>query len=151
MKSIQVILLLASCFLLIPQAYAQGPSWIHGQSERVYKWEDDRGEVQYTRYPPRDRTYEEVERSYPVASDAGEADADTASADTAEEKSDKPLTPDEQVSQNCITATNNLALLQDPQTLLSYQDNEGKTVSIDKKAREEQIARARKNIAEFCK
>jgi len=154
----RILLLALVCLLLAPSAFAAKPAWVHGQAERVYKWTDDHGNIQYTQYPPDRREYEEVERAYPVApgSDSAGQSGDEASSTTdgsgaAQEASDSGVTVSEQDKQNCITASNNLVLLENPITNVTYVGKEGKTVSIDEKERAARIQQAKKNIEQYCK
>ena len=132
---------------------AQSASWVHGISGRVYKWTDDGGNVQYTQYPPDNRPYEEVDRAdapalQPDASD--QVGDETAGNESAPAKGGG-LTPDEQMKQNCLTATDNLTLLSTPLAQVTYVGADGKTVVVDDKERAARIEQAKKNIAEYCK
>jgi hypothetical protein len=133
--------------------FAQRASWVHGQSTHVYKWTDDDGMIQYTQYPPGKRKYELVERAAAVESGAEIGDAASADAQGGgDQASDGAgVTVSEQNKQNCITATNNLILLENPLANVTYAGPDGKTVPISQKERTARIEQARKNIAEYCK
>lgn len=149
----RIIPILLTLLLILPEVFAAGPSWVHGISGSVYKWTDDEGNVQYTQYPPANKAYEQVERASVPAGQVEESDTAAGEGNDGAGQSDPGVgvTVDEQNKQNCITATNNLILLENPLANVTYVNPEGKTVQIDSKEKAARIEQARKNIAEYCK
>ena len=157
--NMKLLLILMGCFLLVPLLHAEGTSSrLQGLSDRVYKWVGDDGKTQYTQYPPDNRKYEEVERTYSSAdSDEQAADESSAPVGDAGENGTAPKSgtegggADELTKRNCVTAQNNLVLLEAPQVGITYMDAEGNTIEVDAKERAARIKAATKQVAEFCK
>lgn len=121
-------------------------------SDRVYRWVDDDGQVQYTQYPPPDKDYTEIAKPAVTEEQAAEqAGGDAASPPAASAASSaEGLTPKEQANRNCVTATNNLALLETSSTQIVYYGSDGKSVNLPDEERAARIEQAKQNIAEFC-
>ena len=128
-----------------------------GQPGGVYKWQDKRGQVHYTQYPPMGVDaveVKEVEPSYPTrppgAAGQQPADIAQASGEKAESPGDAKAKEDELKRKNCNTAKKNLVLLQSKASDLSYVDNEGNTVKVDDKERAARLEAAKQNVKEYC-
>jgi len=147
------LIILTACFLLAAQLQAGELSKWSGPGS-VYKWTDETGKVNYSQYPPAGVESVEVTPDYPTplegGSPAGESQA-VASADDAAANQAQPPGEQTQAQKNCVTAKNNLALLENPGTKLSYKNDKGESVDVDDKERAARIETAKKNVSEFCK
>jgi len=156
----KIIFLILSLLLFVAPGYAGETTKWTSQPGGVYKWKDDRGIVHYSQYPPpgvEAEKVEEVEPSYPTqlgapqATDKSSDIAATPGDQAGAEPTDQLAKERKLIEKNCITAKQNLVLLQSKATDLTYVDDEGNPVKVDDKERAARIEAARKNVIEFCK
>jgi len=156
----KIIFLILSLLLFVAPGYAGETTKWTSQPGGVYKWKDQKGQVHYTQYPPagvESEKVEEVEPSYPTqlgapqATDQSSAIAATPGDQAGAEPTDQLSKERELMQKNCITAKQNLVLLQSKAANLTYVDDEGNVVKVDDKERAARIEAAKKNAVEFCK
>ena len=132
----------------------------YAADSQVYKWTDAGGVIHYSDAPPPKDTQNVQtvrvsggDRPRAVASDNGEAaDATDKPKDTAAANppaQDAAATPPTDNRANCQAARNNLELLQS-KFPVSVTGNDGKTLPLDDKARQAQVAAANAQVVLYC-
>jgi len=129
-------------------AYAQ---WNFGQG--IYRWVDSAGEVHYSRYPPAHITdYEEIEQTWPVVSaPAGDPQNSNKQADTGDNRQAVSGSDVEAaIRQNCLTARQNKALLENQAISITFTNEAGETSDMDEEQRRKQLSEAEGHIKQYC-
>ncbi len=142
--------------------------WQESCASEIYKWVDEHHQVQYSQTPPpRGVQYSRMNVTQPLP--PADDSADDSGTDDTPSVQQRAQAVDEQNAakrkaageakeeadvaklrqQNCVTAKNNLMLLNQGGHL-SYKDKDGKTVRLSEEDRVTRTEQARKHIAEFC-
>ena len=139
--------------------------WQAPAFEQIYKWTDDRGEVHYSQTPPPgDIATQKIRDPRPPADSpqiiSQEQQKLQQQLDAMDERrlvqeEQEALTKERKElatinDQNCITARNNLANLQQG-GIKRYQTPEGDVVRLTDEERQRRLAEAHKQVENFCK
>jgi len=128
---------------------------------QMYSWKDAAGKLHYGDRPPAERQARTVRGAPPATEDVDKARQAAAErqfgerekqARTEETSQQQPEDPAQKKlrAENCQRARNTLAALESGQVRFS-SDAQGERVALDGAAREAELARARKSVAEWCK
>lgn len=101
-------------------------------STQIYKWVDKKGETHFSQLPPKQGEAQTVNPDY--ATPGSNEDSVTAPAEKAEDKTNKPLAPDQPIlsvnkkeaAKACEAAKTQIKMLQNNQNQLMTQDADGK-------------------------
>lgn len=122
-------------------------------AEKLYKWTDSEGNVQYTQTPPTDAEAEEM--AIEVSPPQGAGETEESGTSTAPDEAggipegagqDPELV--EQRKRNCETARNNLRIFKEAPRLMQP---DGSSIVISDEMREAKIREAEEQIERFCK
>jgi hypothetical protein len=114
----------------------------------LYKWVDNEGNVHYSQKRPLDKQFKRLKAPPPAPADSKplynssaptKTTNKTVAAETAKNKDIRDA--------NCEAAKKNLSGYQVSRRV---RNNEGKVITLDDKARADQIENAKKHIAEYC-
>jgi hypothetical protein len=130
-------------------------------SQNLYKWTDDRGEIHYTQFPPPGKAALKMRVSAPDAGDAsGAGTSPQQDADSMEKRKaaqDKAAVEEKQQAEkeaifkkNCTVAHDNLAKLQETGKR-RFRMPDGEVRHLTETERQSAIDKANQQIAEFCK
>jgi hypothetical protein len=143
--------------------------WQDSCASDVYKWLDEHQQVQYSQTPPPQGVrYSRINVAQPAS--PPHRDADGSGTDSTDSPQERARAMDEQNAasqkaasqakeeaevaklrqQNCVTAKNNLMLLNQGGHL-SYKDKDGNLVRLTEEDKTKRAEEAKKHIAEFCK
>ena len=141
--------------------------WQESCASEVYKWVDEQHAVQYSQTPPpRGVQFSRmsVKQAPPPANDPADSAGDDGSSvedrakaldeqHTAQQKAAADAKEAVDIAklrqQNCVTAKNNLMLLNQGGHL-SYRDKDGNLVRLTEEDRVNRTAQAKQHIAEYC-
>lgn len=142
------LILLVLLLILSRGAYAQ---WNLGQG--IYRWVDTTGEVHYSRYPPAHITdYEEIEQTWPVGAAPDDEPENGEQADADDSRQAVSGSDVEAViRQNCLTARQNKALLENSIINITFTNEAGETSDIDEEQRRKQLSEAEGHIKQYCR
>jgi hypothetical protein len=129
-------------------------------SQNMYKWTDDQGEVHYSQFPPPGRNAEKMQAPPPPAQSAESVDTDLQKRIEAMDKEkEKQLQVTKDADQraeiqkirkkNCETARQNLVNL-DRGGNVRYMGADGKVMRLTEEERQKRIDETNKQIKENC-
>jgi Domain of unknown function (DUF4124) len=133
-----------------------------GDTDKIYKWMDPNGTIQYTQLPPPpDVQVLEIMNAPPPANDAA---AERARVQQETEALDERMNERQEATakaelraknkeirrQNCVTATKNLTELQQG-GIKRYRTADGEVLRLSEDDRQKRIAETEKQITENCK
>ena len=149
-----------TCILLLALTTA-GTLGVAGGADKIYKWVDQNGAIQYTQMPPPPEVEViEVKSAPPPADDPA---AERARLEQESEAMDERMAERREAAakaelnaknreirkQNCITATHNLAELQQG-GIKRYRLPDGTVLRLTEEDRQKRIAETETEIAENC-
>jgi hypothetical protein len=132
-------------------------------ANKIYKWADQNGDIQYTQFPTPPGIQVLEIRSVPPPAD--NPDAERAKLQQEVEALDERMAERQEAAaraellakneeirkQNCITARNNLSKLSESGGKTRFLMPDGKVVRMTEEDRQKQIAETKAQIAENCK
>lgn len=157
-KLLQIARILLPCLCLVLANTANTA----GKTDKIYKWVDQDGSIQYSKMPPPEaREVIEVRQAPPPADDPATErarlgqqvdamDERMQERQKAAAKSELDAENEKIRNQNCATARKNLAELQQG-GIKRYRTADGEVMRLTEEDRQQRIDEANKQIAEFCK
>jgi len=138
-----------------------GTQSVAGTADKIYKWVDQNGDLQYTQMPPPTGVQVLEIRSAPPPADDPEAERTRLQQETEamdermKERQESAAKAEVQAKnkeirrQNCIKASKNLTELQQG-GIKRYQTPDGEVLRLTEEDRQKRIAETKAQIAEFC-
>jgi len=139
-----------------------GTQSVAGTADKIYKWVDQNGDLQYTQMPPPTGVQVLEIRSAPPPADDPEAERTRLQQETEamdermKERQESAAKAEVQAKnkeirrQNCTRASKNLAELQQGGTK-RYRMPNGEVMHLTEEDRQKRITETKAQIAEFCK
>ena len=129
-------------------------------SQNMYKWTDDQGEVHYTQFPPPGRKTEKMQPPPPPAEPSTGSENDLQKQlDTIKQQNDKQLQETKEADQraeiqkirkkNCETAHKNLVNLNRGGNV-RYMGPSGEAIRLTEEERQKRIDETNQQIKEYC-
>ncbi len=124
-------------------------------NSKLYKWVDDKGQVNYSQTKPTDFKASEVNAPPPPPSDAPDlnkpfADQIRSKSTSKNGSSSSSSTGNNSNDDACETARKNLSALQN-NARIKYKDTKGETVIMPDDVKKQKVEESQEQVKQFCK